>query len=61
MKIDKKEKEIILFSLDELRKKIAVEKFDLFYELKFSEKEEVDEYTQYDKIEEIIKKIEKIL
>jgi hypothetical protein len=57
MKLTNKEKEIVIFSLEELCKKIASEKLDVFYELKFSKKEEIDEYTQYDIVKEIIEKI----
>jgi len=59
MKLSQFEKDLIIFSLEELGKKVLSEKFDVFYELTLNDKEEIDEYTQYEKIKEVIKKIEK--
>jgi len=61
MKFTKFEKDLVLFALEDLAKRVLTEKLDIYYMLTLNDEEEIDEYTQYEKIKEIIKKLEENL
>jgi len=61
MKLTPFEKDLILFALEDLAKRVLTEKLDIYYILTLNDEEEIDEYTQYEKIKEIIKKLEENL